>query len=109
MEFKRKLMTEDSSKPAKRAKADAGTSDASEGTAGTEGKSNDPPVGSWTCSACGNINWPQRTMCNRKNCGLPRIQVCEGVHYGVAWRSLVICRCVVWRRGRRSGLCSVCD
>jgi hypothetical protein len=30
-----------------------------------------PPEGSWTCS-CGNVNYPFRTECNRRNCGLPR-------------------------------------
>lgn len=29
------------------------------------------PEGSWTCS-CGNVNYPFRTECNRRNCGLPR-------------------------------------
>lgn len=27
-----------------------------------------PPEGSWTCK-CGNVNYPFRTHCNRKNCG----------------------------------------
>merc|ERR1712192_39516 len=30
------------------------------------------PDGSWVCSACGNVNWPLRTTCNRKTCGQPR-------------------------------------
>mmetsp|Transcript_13911 Transcript_13911/g.32607 ORF Transcript_13911/g.32607 Transcript_13911/m.32607 type:complete len:286 (+) Transcript_13911:51-908(+) len=30
------------------------------------------PPGSWKCVACGNINWPGRTACNRRSCGLPR-------------------------------------
>ena len=29
------------------------------------------PEGSWACS-CGNVNYPFRTECNRRNCGLPR-------------------------------------
>jgi len=28
--------------------------------------------GNWTCPACGNINYPSRTKCNRRSCGLPR-------------------------------------
>lgn len=30
--------------------------------------------GSWACTACGNVNWPARTVCNGKNgaCGQPR-------------------------------------
>ncbi|BBM97153.1 hypothetical protein MPTK1_1g03400 [Marchantia polymorpha subsp. ruderalis] len=28
-----------------------------------------PPDGSWTCEACGNVNYPFRTKCNRRNCG----------------------------------------
>jgi len=30
------------------------------------------PTGSWKCNACGNINWPGRSSCNRRSCGLPR-------------------------------------
>jgi len=30
------------------------------------------PAGSWVCSACQNVNWPTRTVCNKRNCGLPR-------------------------------------
>jgi hypothetical protein len=30
------------------------------------------PEGSWRCGGCANVNWPARTTCNRKNCGLPR-------------------------------------
>lgn len=29
------------------------------------------PEGSWHCQ-CGNINWPQRTTCNKKSCNQPR-------------------------------------
>jgi hypothetical protein len=28
-----------------------------------------PPDGSWTCEACGNVNYPFRAKCNRRNCG----------------------------------------
>lgn len=28
-----------------------------------------PPDGSWTCEACGNVNYPFRVKCNRRNCG----------------------------------------
>jgi hypothetical protein len=28
-----------------------------------------PPDGSWTCDACGNVNYPFRSKCNRRNCG----------------------------------------
>jgi hypothetical protein len=28
-----------------------------------------PPDGSWTCESCGNVNYPFRTKCNRRNCG----------------------------------------
>lgn len=34
-----------------------------------------PPQGSWVCSVCQNLNYPTRTFCNRKGCGLPRVQV----------------------------------
>jgi len=30
-----------------------------------------PPEGSWTCK-CGNVNYPFRRECNRRNCGLAR-------------------------------------
>lgn len=30
------------------------------------------PEGSWTCAGCGNVNWPTRTACNKRNCGLPK-------------------------------------
>lgn len=28
--------------------------------------------GSWTCPHCGNLNYPNRTVCNRRSCGQPR-------------------------------------
>jgi hypothetical protein len=28
-----------------------------------------PPDGSWTCDSCGNVNYPVRVKCNRRNCG----------------------------------------
>ncbi|GBG91822.1 hypothetical protein CBR_g53713 [Chara braunii] len=31
-----------------------------------------PPDGSWTCKSCGNVNYPFRTKCNRRNCGAER-------------------------------------
>lgn len=33
------------------------------------------PSGSWKCSACQNVNYPQRTTCNGKSCGRPREEV----------------------------------
>lgn len=30
------------------------------------------PDGAWTCEGCGNVNFPTRTVCNRRVCGLPR-------------------------------------
>merc|ERR1719375_2376005 len=40
---------------------------------GTDGGSSEGhPEGSWTCLVCNNVNWPLRTVCNRKNCGEPR-------------------------------------
>lgn len=30
------------------------------------------PEGSWVCPGCQNINWPTRTNCNKRGCGLPR-------------------------------------
>lgn len=36
------------------------------------------PEGSWRCSSCGNINFPSRTTCNARNCGLPRDSVDGG-------------------------------
>lgn len=32
------------------------------------------PAGSWVCPdpACGNVNWPMRTVCNRRGCDIPR-------------------------------------
>eukprot|EP00271_Cylindrocystis_brebissonii_P002389 TRINITY_DN12991_c0_g1_i1.p1 TRINITY_DN12991_c0_g1~~TRINITY_DN12991_c0_g1_i1.p1 ORF type:complete len:308 (+),score=70.23 TRINITY_DN12991_c0_g1_i1:192-1115(+) len=30
------------------------------------------PEGSWTCKGCGNANYPFRTHCNRRNCGLEK-------------------------------------
>lgn len=31
-----------------------------------------PPAGSWHCKACGNVNYPHRTHCNKRNCGVKR-------------------------------------
>uniref|UniRef100_A0A7S2RDG9 RanBP2-type domain-containing protein n=1 Tax=Rhizochromulina marina TaxID=1034831 RepID=A0A7S2RDG9_9STRA len=41
-----------------------------------------PPAGNWTCSVCLNVNWPTRTHCNRKTCGLPRSQVDSAITGG---------------------------
>lgn len=30
-------------------------------------------VGSWTCRKCSNVNYPNRTVCNRRSCGEPRV------------------------------------
>jgi len=30
------------------------------------------PDGSWPCPKCGNVNWPLRTVCNKKECQTPR-------------------------------------
>lgn len=35
------------------------------------------PEGSWQCMACNNVNFPTRTTCNAKNCGMDRSQ-CDG-------------------------------
>mmetsp|Transcript_86729 Transcript_86729/g.240564 ORF Transcript_86729/g.240564 Transcript_86729/m.240564 type:complete len:326 (-) Transcript_86729:169-1146(-) len=37
-----------------------------------------PPLGSWVCLACGNVNWPTRDTCNGRACGLPRADVDGG-------------------------------
>ena len=37
-----------------------------------KGAAAEVPPGSWTCGACGNMNWPSRTHCNTKTCGLAR-------------------------------------
>merc|ERR1712093_270569 len=34
------------------------------------------PPGSWTCKACGNVNWPKRTTCNKAECGAPGPWTC---------------------------------
>jgi len=36
------------------------------------------PEGSWSCVACGNINWPTRDTCNKRSCGRPRSEVDGG-------------------------------
>jgi len=30
------------------------------------------PPGSWICRECSNLNYPSRTVCNRRTCGVPR-------------------------------------
>jgi len=37
-----------------------------------------PPPGSWLCTACSNVNFPTRTVCNAKQCGQPRAAVDGG-------------------------------
>eukprot|EP00747_Dinoflagellata_sp_TGD_P099022 gnl/TRDRNA2_/TRDRNA2_167617_c0_seq4.p1 gnl/TRDRNA2_/TRDRNA2_167617_c0~~gnl/TRDRNA2_/TRDRNA2_167617_c0_seq4.p1 ORF type:complete len:220 (+),score=34.17 gnl/TRDRNA2_/TRDRNA2_167617_c0_seq4:103-762(+) len=37
-----------------------------------------PPPGSWMCLACSNVNFPNRTSCNKKTCGQPRAAVDGG-------------------------------
>lgn len=32
----------------------------------------DAPAGTWTCTVCNNVNWPQRTTCNTRTCQAPR-------------------------------------
>lgn len=36
--------------------------------------SSSAPAGSWTCGSCGNVNWPNREVCNgqKGQCGMPR-------------------------------------
>lgn len=41
-------------------------------TSGASNNNNMPPEGSWVCPACANVNWPTRTVCNKRSCGLPR-------------------------------------
>lgn len=41
------------------------------GSAGGKGGGGSPE-GSWKCVSCNNINWPMRTTCNNKQCGLPK-------------------------------------
>lgn len=43
-----------------------------DGARGPPRASATPPEGSWTCSGCGNVNYPFRTHCNRTNCRLER-------------------------------------
>jgi len=38
------------------------------------------PAGSWTCVGCGNVNWPMRSRCNRKQCGLLRDSKAQTLH-----------------------------
>eukprot|EP00929_Paragymnodinium_shiwhaense_P107251 TRINITY_DN7332_c0_g1_i1.p1 TRINITY_DN7332_c0_g1~~TRINITY_DN7332_c0_g1_i1.p1 ORF type:complete len:279 (+),score=50.92 TRINITY_DN7332_c0_g1_i1:74-910(+) len=33
------------------------------------GQAQQPQGENWACNKCGNENWPQRTICNRKGCG----------------------------------------
>lgn len=33
-----------------------------------------PPEGSWNCTACGNLNYPNREACNARNCSKPRFE-----------------------------------
>ncbi|KAL1499932.1 hypothetical protein AB1Y20_012614 [Prymnesium parvum] len=40
--------------------------------AGSSGAEAPAPEGSWECTSCGNINFPTRTVCNRRTCKLPR-------------------------------------
>jgi ATP-dependent RNA helicase DDX3X len=42
------------------------------------------PDGSWKCSFCGNVNYPSRTSCNNRGCGVPRDQADKGK--GKGWR-----------------------
>jgi ATP-dependent RNA helicase DDX3X len=32
------------------------------------------PDGSWKCQFCGNVNYPSRTSCNNRGCGVPRAE-----------------------------------
>eukprot|EP00929_Paragymnodinium_shiwhaense_P121337 TRINITY_DN9352_c1_g1_i1.p1 TRINITY_DN9352_c1_g1~~TRINITY_DN9352_c1_g1_i1.p1 ORF type:complete len:297 (-),score=45.08 TRINITY_DN9352_c1_g1_i1:97-987(-) len=36
------------------------------------GGRNEPVQGSWKCGACGNVNFPTRSICAKRTCGLPR-------------------------------------
>lgn len=44
------------------------------GGKGGGGKGETPPDGSWVCAGCKNVNWPLRSTCNKKGCGLAREQ-----------------------------------
>lgn len=55
-----------------RSQCDAGPPQAGQEAA----KKQETPVsgvdGAWTCAACGNVNWPSRTVCNKRTCQQPR-------------------------------------
>lgn len=36
----------------------------------------------WTCSLCGNDNYPTRMCCNRRSCGVPRERAEKGINQG---------------------------
>merc|ERR1712125_118794 len=42
------------------------------------------PEGSWVCVACENINFPDKTSCNKRSCGKPRAEVDGGPAPSVA-------------------------
>eukprot|EP00899_Mesostigma_viride_P021633 jgi/Mesvir1/29471/Mv23042-RA.1 len=42
------------------------------------------PEGSWTCKACGNLNYPYRQACNKRSCGVPRGADAGGATGGAA-------------------------
>lgn len=39
---------------------------------GAAAQRREDPEGSWTCPKCQNVNWPQRTSCNKRSCGAAR-------------------------------------
>lgn len=55
-----------------RAECDGGPPPGQPGSIASDVSGLPPPEGSWNCLACGNLNWPRRTTCNRKMCSQPR-------------------------------------
>ncbi|KAL5973203.1 hypothetical protein ACLOJK_037230 [Asimina triloba] len=59
-------------------------------------KASSAPEGSWTCNKCGNLNYPFRTVCNRKGCGSEKPdaacyegwQYYEAMMWGDVWGSM---------------------
>merc|ERR1711957_725889 len=55
-----------------RIEVDGGPPPGMPGAAVTNKRELPQPDGTWTCVHCGNTNWPLRTTCNKKKCGMPR-------------------------------------
>lgn len=63
------------------------------------------PEGSWMCPFCQNVNWPRRTVCNKRGCSMPRDL--EGVQHPEGSWACEACRNINWPKRTNCNKCHI--